>query len=96
MVRSLWPGMYSIRMMGTAGLGLAYAASGRVDLFFHHSLSPWDLATGLLLLREAGGDVVDRQGNRAGLFTPSVICSSTTLIDGFLAATDGLPWRTAA
>ena len=96
MVRSLWPGMYSIRMMGTAGLGLAYAASGRVDLFFHHSLSPWDLATGLLLLREAGGDVVDRQGNRAGLFTPSVICSSTTLIDGFLAATEGLPWRTAA
>ncbi len=96
MVRSLWPGMYSIRMMGTAGLGLAYAASGRVDLFFHHSLSPWDLATGLLLLREAGGDVVDRQGNRAGLFTPSVICSSPTLIDGFLAATDGLPWRTAA
>ena len=95
MVRSLWPGMYSIRMMGTAGLGLAYAASGRVDLFFHHSLSPWDLATGLLLLREAGGDVVDRQGNKAGLFTPSVICSSPTLIDGFLAATDGLPWRTA-
>ena len=96
MVRSLWPGMYSIRMMGTAGLGLAYAASGRVDLFFHHSLSPWDLATGLLLLREAGGDVVDRQGNKAGLFTPSVICSSPTLIEGFLAATDGLPWRTAA
>lgn len=95
MVRSLWPGMYSIRMMGTAGLGLAYAASGRVDLFFHHSLSPWDLATGLLLLREAGGDVVDRQGNKAGLFTPSVICSSPTLIDGFLAATEGLPWRTA-
>ena len=67
MVRSLWPGMYSIRMMGTAGLGLAYAASGRVDLFFHHSLSPWDLATGLLLIREAGGVVVDRQGATAGL-----------------------------
>ncbi len=96
MVRSLWPGMYSIRMMGTAGLGLAYAASGRVDLFFHHSLSPWDLATGLLLIREAGGDVVDRQGNRAGLFSPSVICSSTPLIQAFLKATDGLPWRTAS
>ena len=96
MVRSLWPGMYSIRMMGTAGLGLAYAASGRVDLFFHHSLSPWDLATGLLLIREAGGDVVDRQGNPAGLFSPSVICSSTPLIQAFLNATDGLPWRTAS
>ena len=95
MVRSLWPGMYSIRMMGTAGLGLAYAASGRVDLFFHHSLSPWDLATGLLLIREAGGVVVDRQGATAGLFSPSVICSSPALVEAFLNATDGLPWRTS-
>ena len=95
MLRSLWPGMYSVRMMGSAGLGVAYAASGRVDLFFHHSLSPWDIAAGLIITREAGGRVVDRQGNDAGLFTPSVICSSPALVDGFLAATDGLPWRTA-
>ena len=96
MLRALWPGMYSVRMMGSAGLGLAYAASGRVDLFFHHSLSPWDVAAGLVLAQEAGGRVVDRQGNKAGLFTPSVICSSPSLVEGFLAATDGLPWRTAS
>ncbi len=95
MLRSLWPGMYSVRLMGSAGLGVAYAASGRVDLFFHHSLAPWDIAAGLILAQEAGGRVVDRQGQKAGLFTPSVICSSPALIDGFLAATDGLPWRTA-
>ena len=95
MLRSLWPGMYSVRLMGSAGLGVAYAASGRVDLFFHHSLSPWDIAAGLILAQEAGGRIVDRQGNDATLFTPSVICSSPTLIDGFLSATDGLPWRTA-
>ena len=96
MLRSLWPGMYSVRMMGSAGLGLAYAASGRVDLFFHHSLSPWDVAAGLVLAQEAGGRVVDRQGNKASLFTPSVICSSPSLVDGFLSATEGLPWRTAS
>lgn len=95
LLRSLWPGMYSVRLMGSAGLGVAYAASGRVDLFFHHSLSPWDIAAGLIIAQEAGGRVVDRQGNDATLFTPSVICSSPVLIDGFLAATDGLPWRTA-
>ncbi len=95
LLRSLWPGMYSVRLMGSAGLGVAYAASGRVDLFFHHSLSPWDIAAGLVIAHEAGGRVVDRQGNDATLFTPSVICSSPVLIDGFLAATDGLPWRTA-
>ena len=96
LLRSLWPGMYSVRLMGSAGLGVAYAASGRVDLFFHHSLSPWDIAAGLILAKEAGGRVVDRQGNDATLFTPSVICSSPVLIEGFLAATDGLPWRTAS
>ena len=95
MLRSLWPGMYSVRLMGSAGLGVAYAAAGRVDLFFHHSLSPWDIAAGLILAKEAGGRIVDRQGNDAGLFTPSVICSSPALIDDFLSATDGLPWRTA-
>ena len=95
MVRSLWPGMYSVRFMGSSGLGLAYAAAGRVDLYFHHSLSPWDLATGLVLAQEAGAKVVDRQGNAGTLFTPSVIVSSPVLVEEFLQKTDGLPWRTA-
>ena len=95
LLRSLWPGLYSVRLMGSAGLGVAYAAAGRVDLFFHHSLSPWDIAAGLILAQEAGGLIVDRRGAKANLFSPSVICSSPALIKGFLAATDGLPWRTA-
>ena len=95
MVRFLWPGMYSIRLMGSAGLGVAYTAAGRVDLFFHHALSPWDIAGGLVLAQEAGARVVDRQGNDANLFSPSVIVSSPVLIEDFLKRTDGLPWRTA-
>jgi myo-inositol-1(or 4)-monophosphatase len=93
MVRALWPGMQSIRLMGSSALGLAYAAAGRVDLYFHHSLAPWDVASGLLLVREAGGLVVDRQGQPGGLHTPSVIASSSHLIQRFLQATDGLAWR---
>ncbi len=95
MVRSLWPGMYSIRFMGSSGLGLAYAAAGRVDLYFHHSLMPWDVAGGLILAQESGAIVVDRQGNPGALFTPSVIVSSPILVEEFLKKTDGLPWRTA-
>ena len=93
MVRALWPRIVSARLMGSAALGLAYAAAGRVDLYFHHSLSPWDMAAGLLLVREAGGLVVARQGQPAGLHSPSVIASSPELIDRFLQATEGLPWR---
>jgi myo-inositol-1(or 4)-monophosphatase len=93
MMRGLWPGFQSMRLMGSSALGLAYAAAGRVDLYFHHSLAPWDVASGLLLAREAGGEVVDRQGQRALLHTPSVITSSPHLIDRFLKATDGTAWR---
>lgn len=95
LVRSLWPGMYSVRMMGSAGLGVSYASSGRVDLFFHHSLAPWDIAAGLILVQEAGGVIVDRQGQTATLFSPSVICSSAPLVEAFLEATSDHPWRTA-
>ena len=93
MIRSLWPGFQTMRLMGSSALGMAYAAAGRIDLYFHHSLSPWDSACGLLLAREAGGNVVDRQGKDADLFTPSVIVSSSHLIGRFLEATDGLEWR---
>ena len=37
----LWPGMQAVRIMGSAALGLAYAASGRADIYFHHCLAPW-------------------------------------------------------
>ena len=93
MMRALWPGFQTMRLLGSSALGLAYAAAGRLDLYFHHSLSPWDSAAGLLLAREAGGRIVDRQGRDADLFTPSVILSSRHLIDRFLAATEGLEWR---
>jgi fructose-1,6-bisphosphatase/inositol monophosphatase family enzyme len=93
MIRSLWPGFQTMRLMGSSALGMAYAAAGRIDLYFHHSLSPWDSASGLLLAREAGGNVIDRQGQDADLRTPSIIVSSQRLIDRFLQATEGLEWR---
>ena len=93
MIRALWPGMQSIRIMGSSALGLAYAACERVDLYFHHHLAPWDIASGLLLVSEAGGKVMDRHGGPATLETASVIASSPHLIDHFLKATDGLEWR---
>ena len=93
MLRSLWPGLQGIRLMGSAALGLAYAASGRVDLYFHHNLSPWDIASGLLLASEAGGVVVDRNGNPATLGSESVILANPGLVARFLEATDGMPWR---
>ncbi len=95
LIRSLWPGVISLRLMGSSALGVAYAAAGRVDLYFHHSLSPWDIAAGHVLVQEAGGVIVDKQGQPANLRTPSIIASSAQLVDRFLAGTEGHPWREA-
>jgi myo-inositol-1(or 4)-monophosphatase len=52
----------AVRRFGAAALDLAYVASGRFDGFWEARLKPWDVAPGILLVREAGGDVADFTG----------------------------------
>ena len=93
MVLHLWPNIQGTRIMGSAALGLAYAACGRVDMYFHHNLSPWDVASGLLLVDEAGGIVTDKRANPATLYSGGVIASGVQLHAEFIRATEGLAWR---
>ena len=94
MVAGIWPQVSGCRLMGSSALSIAYAASGRIDLYCHHSLSPWDIASGILLAREAGGQVLDRATLRdANLFSPGLIISNPALVSQFLALTDGAAWR---
>ena len=80
--------------MGSSAMSLAYAACGRIDLYFHHSLSAWDIASGILLAREAGGQVLDRATlEEATLFSPGLIVSNPTLVEQFLGMTNGTAWR---
>jgi myo-inositol-1(or 4)-monophosphatase len=51
-----------LRRFGSATLDLAWVAAGRLDAFWERDLSPWDLAAGLLMVREAGGFVTDLDG----------------------------------
>lgn len=51
-----------IRRLGSASLDLAYVAAGRMDGFWEDALSPWDIAAGVLMIREAGGFATDRSG----------------------------------
>ena len=53
-----------VRRLGAAALDLAYVAAGRYDGFWEFGLSPWDIAAGLLLVREAGGFVSDLAGGQ--------------------------------
>lgn len=93
LVCQLWPGMQAVRIMGSAALGLAYAACGRLDIYFHHFLYPWDLAGGILLAQEAGGTVTDREGNPASMNKEGIIASNAAIHADFLRLTQGFDWR---
>ena len=72
LVAEVWP-VQSVRVMGSAALGLAYAACGRYDLFIHHFLYPWDIAAGIVLVKEGGGAVLDRDGGAVGVNSEGVV-----------------------
>ncbi|MCJ7515202.1 MAG: inositol monophosphatase [Dehalococcoidia bacterium] len=83
-VNRLWGQVHCVRLMGSSSLGLAYVACGRVSLYFHRYLFPWDIASGLLLVREAGGEVVDWQGRQAQLRDTELVASNPILQREFL------------
>jgi myo-inositol-1(or 4)-monophosphatase len=80
----LWPGMESLRVPGSAGLGMAYVAAGRYDVFVHTNLSPWDLAPGILLVEEAGGTVTTRPGGPASIYGPGVVAAAPAVHADFM------------
>jgi myo-inositol-1(or 4)-monophosphatase len=83
-VNRLWGQVHCVRLLGSSSLGLAYVACGRVSLYFHRCLFPWDIASGLLLVREAGGEVVDWKGERANFRATELLASNAKLQREFL------------
>lgn len=93
LLSGLWPNMQTARIMGSSALGISYAAAGRTDLYFHHSLAPWDMVAGILLVREAGGVITDRGGKKMTLYGDGLIASNKKLHAEFLQRTVNTPWR---
>ena len=73
------PKVAGLRRFGSAALDLAGVAAGRFDIYWERGLSPWDLAAGLLLVREAGGFVTDLEGGDAILTKGHVIAGNEAL-----------------
>lgn len=78
-LRNVMGEVSGIRRMGAAALDLAYVAAGRLDGFWESGLSPWDMAAGLLLIREAGGFASDREGGQDMLDTGNVVAGNETI-----------------
>jgi myo-inositol-1(or 4)-monophosphatase len=71
----------TVRGLGSAALALAYVASGQLDGYFHLAIKPWDVAAGMLLIKEAGGKCTTLKGapyqtDTAGCLTTNSIIHS--------------------
>jgi myo-inositol-1(or 4)-monophosphatase len=68
-----------VRRFGSAALDLAYVAAGRFDAYWERGLAAWDVAAGILLVREAGGQISDLTGGARALETGDILAANDTL-----------------
>jgi myo-inositol-1(or 4)-monophosphatase len=79
-VRALVPRSAGIRRPGAAALDLAYVAAGRLDGFWEFGLQPWDMAAGVLLIREAGGLATDADGDEHYMTSGDIVTGTPKVL----------------
>ncbi len=89
-INRMMPQIAGLRRSGSAATDLAWVASGRYDGYWENGINPWDIAAGIVLLREAGGIVTDAAGAGDMFATKTVVAGNETihraLIDNIAAA----------
>ena len=73
-----------IRRSGSAALDLAWVASGRYDGYWEKGLSIWDIAAGIIIVREAGGTITGLDGSEKDLYNGNVIAGNEIIHDNLL------------
>jgi len=74
---------HGLRRLGSAAADLAYVACGRFELFYEYGLNAWDVAAGVLLVKEAGGKVADFRGGEDYIFGKEIIAANAGTFDEF-------------
>jgi myo-inositol-1(or 4)-monophosphatase len=75
-IKDLLEKSHGIRRLGSAAIDLAYVAAGRLEGFFEYNLNPWDIAAGILIVKQAGGAVSDFAGGNNVLFGKELCASN--------------------
>ncbi len=68
-----------IRKLGSASLDMAYVAAGRCDGFWQRNLSYWDIAAGIILVKEAGGFITDFKGNNEYIENKTILVTNSRI-----------------
>ncbi|PID92135.1 MAG: inositol monophosphatase [Bacteroidetes bacterium] len=74
---------HGLRRLGSAATDIAYVACGRYDAFYEYGLHAWDIAAGMILMREAGGEISDFKGQRSALYSDTILCAGPACYDEF-------------
>lgn len=74
---------HGIRRIGSAASDLCFLACGRVDAFYEYNLNAWDVAAGIIIVKEAGGKVSDFSFGENYLFGRQIMASNPTLFEEF-------------
>ena len=84
-LKSLIGSSHGFRRLGSAALDLCYVACGRVDGYFQHNLKPYDVAGGLIIVKEAGGKVTDFKGGDDYLFGGEMVATNAVIHEQLLS-----------
>ena len=68
-----------VRKLGSAALDMAYVAAGRCDGFWQRNLNYWDIAAGIIIVKEAGGFVSDFGGNEDYLENKTILVTNSSI-----------------
>jgi myo-inositol-1(or 4)-monophosphatase len=78
-----------VRRTGSAALDLAWTAAGRFDAYWERNIKPWDMAAGIVILREAGGLATDLAGGDAMLDKGEVLAGNSAITKALLPLLKG-------
>ncbi|MCC6886986.1 MAG: inositol monophosphatase [Hyphomicrobiales bacterium] len=88
-IAAMQPHVAGLRRFGAAALDLAWVAAGRLDGYWERDLSPWDIAAGLIIVREAGGYVTDLDGEAPTPATADVVAGNEAIHSELLKVLKG-------
>jgi len=77
---------HGLRRLGSAAVDLAYTACGRFDAYYEYNLNAWDAAAGIVIVRQAGGDVVNFSGGQEVIESRELLATNGKFTDEMLEA----------
>ena len=84
--KAVWQ-MDAVRRTGSAAYDLALVSQGVFDFYWEENIKPWDIAAGILLVKEAGGTICDYNGKPVSVFTKQLIAGNSKLTKKFIQFT---------